>query len=184
MIAKRKTFFSMYLQALDKKYKTGKELKVAKSKGEYKYTETDDLVAGGLAGKYNLVSSRIATNATNLQEWHFPCIDMDYPVFAVPSRTPGHTHLYIERAVSWTNYKKLLKALLECGLIEQGYYNASIGHGMTLLRSESYDQLNKLLENKQLAHEISETVYPDPILTTKEVLKMLGGLEGEKDIQD
>lgn len=153
MIKKRKTFFSIFLQALDKKYKTGKELKEAKKQGKYKYTETDDLVASGLAGKYNLVSSK-ASEVNGEIDWHFPCIDMDYPVFAMPSRTPGHTHLYIERAVSWDNYKKLLKSLLECGLIEQGYYNASINHGMTLLRSDSYDRITNLLENKKKAQEI------------------------------
>lgn len=160
MIKKRKTFFSIFLQALDKKYKTGKELKEAKKQGKYKYTETDDLVASGLAGKYNLVSSKAYIDyptAEDKGQWHFPCIDMDYPVFAMPSRTPGHTHLYIERAVSWDNYKKLLKALLECGLIEQGYYNASINHGMTLLRSDSYDRITNLLENKKKAQKIIST---------------------------
>lgn len=54
-----------------------------------------------------------------------PVIDCDYPIQAVPSSTTGHYHLYIDKELSWVQYKSLLDGLYGAGLIQEAwYYNA------------------------------------------------------------
>lgn len=65
---------------------------------------------------------------------HAPAIDLDVPAYLVPSRTEGNHHLYIEVPCSWRQYRRLLKALRDCGIIEPGYYRASVKAGRTHLR--------------------------------------------------
>lgn len=67
---------------------------------------------------------------------HRPVLDFDFPVRYVPSTTPGHGHLYIDRALTWSRYAKLLQALEECGLLEPGYVTASIERKATFVRPE------------------------------------------------
>lgn len=58
--------------------------------------------------------------------FHRPILDIDFPVVVIPSTTPGHNHLYIDRPMPWRNYAKLLKVLAEVDIIEWGYADASI----------------------------------------------------------
>lgn len=88
------------------------------------------LPAGIGYGDANVVSSRVEGAAGV----HAPCIDIDLPCRLVESHTPGHFHLYVDSLVSWERYLRLLKALHECGIIEDGYYNASLQRGCTVLR--------------------------------------------------
>lgn len=66
--------------------------------------------------------------------WHTVMLDIDQPVRLVPSTTPGHWHLYIDVAMPWWRYRYLLKALKIAGIIEDGYYRASVKRGFTSLR--------------------------------------------------
>lgn len=66
--------------------------------------------------------------------WHTVMIDIDHPVRLVPSTTAGHWHLYIDVAMPWWRYRRLLKALKTAGIIEPGYYSASVMRGHTALR--------------------------------------------------
>lgn len=77
----------------------------------------------------NLISSLCPSG------FHAPCLDLDFPVRLKPSRTPGHWHLYLEREVPWRDYRRLLKALLRCGLLEPGYYGASMARKQTFVRA-------------------------------------------------
>lgn len=65
---------------------------------------------------------------------HAPVLDIDFPVVVIPSTTPGHFHLYIEKEVCWTDYSMLLDALAECGIIEKGYARASQERGAAYVR--------------------------------------------------
>lgn len=67
-------------------------------------------------------------------EWHYPVLDIDYPAALVPSSTPGHFHLYLNRAVPWEKYQAVLDALADACLIESGYRNASKERGYTSVR--------------------------------------------------
>lgn len=76
----------------------------------------------------NLVSSRLSDGR------HAPALDIDLPCELVASSTPGHFHLYIDKPMSWEEYRILLHALAAVGIIEQGYYEASVQQGQTFLR--------------------------------------------------
>lgn len=57
--------------------------------------------------------------------WHLPVLDLDIPVFVLPSSTPGHSHLYIDHPLPWDAYLQLLECLADIGLLEEGYLEAS-----------------------------------------------------------
>lgn len=65
---------------------------------------------------------------------HKPVIDIDVPISVIPSSTPGHSHLYINHFVSWDEYCNLLDALVECGIVEEGYARSSKARGYTAVR--------------------------------------------------
>lgn len=75
-----------------------------------------------------LVSSKLVDGQ------HAPALDIDLPCRLVPSTTEGHFHLFIDKPMSWRRYKALLKALKNAGVIEEGYYGASVRRRMTMLR--------------------------------------------------
>jgi hypothetical protein len=65
---------------------------------------------------------------------HTVMLDIDLPARLVESSTPGHYHLYIDQRMRWGEYKDLLKALHKAGLIETGFYDASLRNHATMLR--------------------------------------------------
>lgn len=65
---------------------------------------------------------------------HAPALDIDLPVRVVQSRTKGHHHLYIDKPMSWDDYKKVLNVLAEVGIIQSGYCSASIDRQGSHLR--------------------------------------------------
>ena len=65
---------------------------------------------------------------------HCPVIDIDIDHQYYPSSTPGHGHLYIDKALTWKEYKRLLKALVRAGIVEEGYYKAALSRGYTSVR--------------------------------------------------
>lgn len=69
-------------------------------------------------------------------KWHThrPVIDLDFETKLIPSSTPGHYHLYLDRNLSWNDYKTLLLALADAGIISRGYAVASIERGHSCVR--------------------------------------------------
>lgn len=73
---------------------------------------------------------------------HAPALDIDgINCELVPSSTKGNFHLYIDKPMTWELYKELLEVLAKVGIIEEGYYKASVNDGKTLLRirDKKYD---------------------------------------------
>lgn len=66
--------------------------------------------------------------------YHTVMIDVDLPARLIESSTEGHYHLYIDRPMRWWRYKRLLKALMRAGVIEEGFYKASLSRKATHLR--------------------------------------------------
>jgi hypothetical protein len=66
--------------------------------------------------------------------WHLPAVDIDLPCKLVESSTPGHFHLLIDKPVRWQSYMDLLWALVEAGIVQEGYAKASEARGATYLR--------------------------------------------------
>ena len=67
-------------------------------------------------------------------ELHAPVLDIDFGAQLIPSSTPGHFHLYFEKAMTWDNYCGLLKALGDVGILEEGYVKASLRRGYSSVR--------------------------------------------------
>lgn len=85
--------------------------------------------AGARIEDADVVSSQIYGTRS-----HTVMLDLDVPAYLVPSSTPGHTHLYIDVAIPWRQYKRLLRLLAKVGVIEKGYYRASVARKGTHLR--------------------------------------------------
>lgn len=82
----------------------------------------------------NLISSKLnIPGKTNL---HAPTLDIDLPVHCYESSTKDHYHLFIDVAMPWWKYKILLRCLAFCGIIEKGYWKASVTRGASLLRKK------------------------------------------------
>lgn len=79
-------------------------------------------------GRYNLVASQQEGGQ------HIVAIDIDKEAALYPSSTDGHYHLLIDSPMSWDSYRALLYALAAAGIIEEGYAQASVSHGMSYLR--------------------------------------------------
>lgn len=65
---------------------------------------------------------------------HYPVLDLDFGAQLVPSRTEGHFHLFLDKALHWEQYKQLLVALAHAGILEWGYVGASIERGASFAR--------------------------------------------------
>lgn len=56
---------------------------------------------------------------------HLPVFDLDFAATLVPSGTPGHFHLYLDKPVAWSKYVKVLEAMTDAGLCQPGYLNTT-----------------------------------------------------------
>ena len=74
---------------------------------------------------------------------HMPCIDLDLPARLVPSETPGHSHLFIDYPISWDAYKKILVALAEAGIVQDGWVNAALERGFTTIATGPWKAAKK-----------------------------------------
>lgn len=83
----------------------------------------------------NLISSELGYG------FHAPVIDLDVPHKLVPSTTEGHSHLYIDVPMGWEQYSKLLRVLAECGIIEQGYCDASLARHASYVRKPGHKKV-------------------------------------------
>lgn len=76
----------------------------------------------------NLISSQCQDGL------HRPVLDFDIPARYVPSTTEGHGHLYIDLGLDWEKYEKLLVALGDAGILEDGYVKAALRRKATFVR--------------------------------------------------
>jgi len=70
----------------------------------------------------------------NVYGLHRPLIDIDFGAELIPSSTPGHYHLYLEKDMIWEQYEKLLIVLEEVGIIGKGVLTAAQYRKFTSLR--------------------------------------------------
>jgi len=66
--------------------------------------------------------------------FHWPVLDIDYGVYTIPSTTPGHHHLYIDKALTESQYFELIDVCEKIGLIQPGYAKYSKERGFTSVR--------------------------------------------------
>ncbi|QKY80376.1 hypothetical protein SEA_PABST_18 [Microbacterium phage Pabst] len=80
--------------------------------------------------------ANIINSDVNLQwggDEHKVILDIDFPVKVVES-SPGKSHLYIDKTVSWHQLIAIMAALVEAGIVQPGYMFASIQRGYTSVR--------------------------------------------------
>lgn len=79
----------------------------------------------------NLITSQHRDDAN----MHRVVLDIDHDAALIPSSTPGHFHLLIDVNMPWDKYSKLLDALAEAGVIEDGYAGASKAKKYSAIRT-------------------------------------------------
>jgi hypothetical protein len=92
-----------------------------------------ETVKAALAENAEMVSSQVIEDGTYTGK-HTLMLDLDFPVTLVESTTTGHYHLYADHLMTWRQYRGVLKAMSEAGLIEQAYYRAAVRQSATMLR--------------------------------------------------
>ena len=86
------------------------------------------------AGKAPNVITSMATVTFGDENTHLPCIDLDFPCSLVPSQTPGHYHLFLNKRITWEQYVPILRALADAGILQKGYVEGSIKRKATAVR--------------------------------------------------
>lgn len=82
----------------------------------------------------NVYSSALIDENGERTGFHTIAIDVDHPVRLRETDTPGHYHLLIDVPMPWEVYEKVLDSLTEAGVVEEGYYEASVEREATCLR--------------------------------------------------
>lgn len=105
---------------------------------EFRYVDWDDKTGKGtqVADHWtlaNLISS-IPSSPNFRKGYHLPVIDLDLDCSLIPSSTPGHYHLYVNQLITHDNYKKLLEAMVECGIVQHGILEQFNREGFTCVR--------------------------------------------------
>ncbi len=118
---------------------------------DQQYVDPDEVVRRpSNAYDANLISS-LTKNGM-----HAPALDIDFECQLVPSRTLGHYHLYLSRTMPWWQYRILLKVLAWAGIIEPGYYRASVARKQTFLRWNIDDWLGQFGETDVQIAQLKE----------------------------
>lgn len=71
---------------------------------------------------------------------HAPVIDIDYDAELVPSSTPGHFHLFLNKKIPFDKYLKVLRAMDEAGLIDPGFYAMAAIRKQTFVRKPGIEK--------------------------------------------
>ena len=82
----------------------------------------------------NIEAADIILSFDKATKEHRPVLDIDFPLHVVPSSTEGHFHLYLDKPMSWFKYKRLISALADAGIIEDGYAAVSLDRKYTSVR--------------------------------------------------
>lgn len=113
------------------------------------HEDNNEIYIAVVESQANLISSKLDNGL------HLPVLDIDYEIKIEPSTTKGHFHLYLDgmEPLPWWKYRVLLKVLAWVGIIEKGYYLASVNRGMTLVRKpgiqKHVDSFKKMKDPKK-----------------------------------
>lgn len=98
------------------------------------HAETDNDYDGSHEATEDISEAHVVISADLETGMHRPVLDVDFPARLIPSSTPGHFHLYLDKPMEWDSYERLLRALGRAGIIEPGYASASIERQYTSVR--------------------------------------------------
>jgi hypothetical protein len=143
---------------------------------------------------YNLITSMMYVDGIPVNSdpkgdkiLHAPVIDLDVPCELVASTQPGHWHLYINKPMLWDDYCALLKSLVEAGIVEDGYYKASLKRGFSAIRPVSrlkpglsqksstyYVKMNAIYERQNFFLKIKHDNLVDYVESLEKVIQDAG----------
>ena len=106
----------------------------------------------------NMITSKVEDGGWTPGNYHRPILDIDFEAELVPSSTPGHSHLYLNTLVPENEYMVFLKAAMEAGIIQKGFYDGAVRRGATSVRlpwvKKGDVKANKLNPNKEVEDQI------------------------------
>lgn len=120
-------FFRLAKNLVAQKFEFGTTAREAVFPQEYRKGEV-------LADDVDLHDATLVTSRVQGSRKHKVVLDLDMDAALVPSTTPGHFHLYIDKEMDWYHYANLLRALAQVGIIERGFAEASISKGYSSVR--------------------------------------------------
>lgn len=94
------------------------------------YNDIGDLTPTDDMNEAHVLSSEIK-GTTNM---HAPVLDIDFPARLYPSSSPEHYHLYLDRAMEWRDYERLLWALADRDILQYKYVEHSVKRRATFVR--------------------------------------------------
>lgn len=107
--------------------------------------------------------SSLIRSPRNPDKDHFVLIDLDVNAAIIPSSTSGHGHLYIDHPVSWEHMERLLEVLVDMGIVEKGYLEASRTRRQTFLRLPWVKKGRERHQRGWTPEEVEEFLNPTPI---------------------
>lgn len=112
--------------------------------------------------KANLITSKVERYPYGI-EYHRPVLDIDFEAELIPSSTPGHYHLYLDKMIPKESYFQLLNHLARVGIIQHGFADASIDRGASSARLPwikkddwAANQGDPGLARRELANKLAE----------------------------
>jgi len=122
----------------------------------------------------------------NMEGYHAPVIDFDVPsqlwppVELLHSSQIKHHHLYINKPVVEAKYWQMLEAMAQAGVVEQGYYEASVARGYSAVRTVGTIKpgvdpsiARVLAENSALRQEVIRLRYELQMATGKPQINIM-----------
>ena len=91
-----------------------------------------DVVSPG-DGMYDVANVVCSSLNRDGNLYHRPMIDLDFDAALLPSSTPGHWHLYLDKVMDDETYKEFIKAMNHFGIVANGNVN-QLKKGGTFLR--------------------------------------------------
>lgn len=92
---------------------------------------------------------------------HMPVIDLDLPCTLVPSSTPGHFHLYINKEMSFGEFLSMLQAMTDTGVVQPGFNRFTRERGQAFVRYPGYTKEDELreMEKSELIRELEMETF-------------------------
>lgn len=132
------------------KFARGNRLKKAELKTGSNKFDPDQKIEDASLYDANLITSEAA------EGWHFPLIDIDMECALIPSTTPGHYHLYIDRPMRFDNYVKLLNVMRDVGIVQPGFADGTEKRGYGSLRMPHIKK-----EEPPIVFADLDTIFPE-----------------------
>lgn len=99
-------------------FMVGHELVNVENINEPGYPEDRDHIPTENLDEANVISSKVKGTTR-----HKVIIDLDFDAALLPSSTPGHHHLYLDKELTAPQMEQLIYCLYEVGIIAQGNIN-------------------------------------------------------------